>query len=69
MMSQKIRQYFTLTCKTPIPKLLFLIISSIFFLNYGSHKARPTHILYQCAKLVKIERHLTSVLTCATLNM
>ena len=28
MTSQKIRQYLTLTCKTPIPKLLSLIISS-----------------------------------------
>ena len=28
MTSQKIRQYLTLTCKTPIPKLLFLIKSS-----------------------------------------
>ena len=27
MTSQKIRQYLTLTCKTPIPKLLFLIKS------------------------------------------
>ena len=30
---------------------------------------RPTHILYQCANLVTIGRHLTSFLTCATFNM
>ena len=29
MTSQKIRQYLTLTCKTPIPKLLILIKLSI----------------------------------------
>ena len=37
MTSQKIRQYLTLTCKTPIPKLLFLIKSSYKFKKYGSH--------------------------------
>ena len=33
----------TLTYKTPIPKLLFLIKSSII-------QPRPTHIPYQCAQ-------------------
>ena len=50
MTSQKNSQYLTLTCKTPIPKLLFLILSSKKSKRYGSNTARPTHIPYQCAK-------------------
>ena len=70
MTSQKIRQYLTLTCKTPIPKLLFLIKSS----------TKIFKIWYSCSlillilsiivpNLVTIGRHLTSFLTCATFNM
>ena len=51
MASQKIRQYMTLTCKTPIPNLI--TINKIVNKNL-KHMAviqsRPTHILYQCAK-------------------
>ena len=39
MTSQKIRQYLTLTCKTPIPKLLILLKLSIKSKKYGSHTA------------------------------
>ena len=46
MTSQKIRQYLTLTCKTPIPKLLILIKLSIQILkNMAVIQPRPTHIL------------------------
>ena len=51
MTSQKIRQYLTLTCKTPIPKLLILIKLSIkIYKNMAVMQPRPTHILYQCVK-------------------
>ena len=51
MTTQKIRQYLTLTCKTPIPKLLFLIKSSNKIgKNMVVMQPRPTHILYQCVK-------------------
>ena len=47
----KIRQYMTLTCKTPIPKLLFLIKSSTNSQkNMAFIQPRPTHIPYECAK-------------------
>ena len=36
-----------------MPKLLFVIKWSKKSLKYDSHKPRPTHILYQCAKHVK----------------
>ena len=45
MTSQKIGQYFTLACKTPMPKLLFLIKSK----KLAVVQPRPTHIPYQCA--------------------
>ena len=48
MTSQKIRQYLTLTCKTPIPKLL--ILKKMPITNMAVTQPRPTHILYQCAK-------------------
>ena len=47
MTSRKIRQYLTLTCKTPIPKL---ITHKIVNKNMAVIQSRPTHILYQCAK-------------------
>ena len=51
MTSQKIRQYLTLTCKTPIPKLLILIkIVNANLKSMAVIQPRPTHILYQCAK-------------------
>ena len=50
MTSQRIPQYLTLTCKTPIPKLLFLIKSSTNLKNMAVIQPRPTHIPYQCAK-------------------
>ena len=60
-------QYLALTCKTPIPKLLFLIKSSNKNLkNMAVILSRPTHILYQCAKFGDDR---TPILTCATSNM
>ena len=51
MTSQKIHQYLTLTCKTPIPKLLILIkIVNKNLKHMAVIQPRPTHILYQCAK-------------------
>ena len=61
MTSQKIRQYLTLTCITRIPRLLFLIKSSIkiyknlvvrqLVSTYTSSMIwHPTSIIYQCAK-------------------
>ena len=51
MTSQKIRQYLTLTCKTPIPKLLNSHeIVNTNLKNTAVIQSRPTHILYQCAK-------------------
>ena len=47
MTLQTIHQYLTLTCKTPIPKLLFL--KKIVQENLAVILPRPTHILYQCA--------------------
>ena len=47
MTSQKILQYLTLTCKTPIPKLLILNKN---LKNMAVIQPRPTHILDQCAK-------------------
>ena len=51
MTSQTIRQYFTLTCKTPIPKLIFsLKIVTKNIPNMAVIQPRPTHIPYQRAK-------------------
>ena len=48
----KIVNIWRLTCKTPIPKLLFLIkTSKKIKKNMAVIQPRPTHILYQCAKL------------------
>ena len=65
MTPQTIRQYLTLTCKTPIPKLLFLIKSS------KNLKNMAVILIFSMSvpNLVTIERHLTSFLTCATFNM
>ena len=49
MTSQKIRQYLTSTCKTPVPKLLILIVNKNLK-HMAVIQPRPTHILYQCAK-------------------
>ena len=70
MTSQKIRQYLTLTCKTPIPKLLFLIKSSTKILKIWYSCSLILLILYIIVlNLVTIGRHLTSFLTCATFDM
>ena len=51
MTSQKIYQYLTLTCKTPIPKITnsHKIVNKNLK-NMAVIQPRPTHILYQCAK-------------------
>ena len=67
MTSQKIRQYLTLACNSPIPKLLFLIILSKKNLkNMAALQPRPTHILYQCAKFG--DDRTSSFVTCATFD-
>ena len=48
MTSHKIRQYLTVTCKTPIQKLLFLIKSSKNLKNMAVIQPRPTRTIYQC---------------------
>ena len=70
MTSQKIRQYLTLTCKTPIPKLLIIIKSSIKILKIWQSYS-PVLLIFSISvpNLVTIGRHLTSFLTCATFNM
>ena len=51
MTSQNICQYLTLTCKTPIPKLLISHkIVNKNLKNMAVIQPRPTHIIYQCAK-------------------
>ena len=47
---KKIRQYLTLTCKTPIPRLPFFKNRQNDLKNMAVIQPRPTHILYQCAK-------------------
>ena len=70
MTSLKIRQYLTFNMQTPIPKLLFLKKSSKKIKKYMAViQPRPTHILYQCANLVTIGRHLTSFVMCAKFNI
>ena len=70
MTSKKIRQYLTLTCKTPIPKLLFLIkLSKKNRQNMVVMQPHPTHILYQCAKFGDDRTSFNVILTCDTFNM
>ena len=70
MTSQNIRQYLTLTCKTPIPKLLILIILSIKIQKIWQSYS-PVLLIFSISvpNLVTIGRHLTSILTCAKFNM
>ena len=70
MTSQKIRQYLTLTCKTPIPKLLSLIISSTKIYKLWQSYS-PVLLIFRISvpNLVTIGRYLTSFLTCVTFNM
>ena len=70
MTSQKIRQYLTLTCKTPILKLLILIKLSIKILKLWQSYS-PFLFIFSISvpNLVTIGGHLTSFLTCATFNM
>ena len=51
MTSPKIRQYLTLTCKTPIQKITnsHKIVNENLK-NMAVIQPRPTHIIYQCAK-------------------
>ena len=44
MTSHKIRQYLTFNMKNSYTAV------NIAHEKYGSHKPRPTHIIYQCAK-------------------
>ena len=68
MTSQKIRQYLNLTCKTHIPKLLFLIKYANLKKKWQSYSP-VLLVLYICVpNLVSIGCHLTSYLTCATFN-
>ena len=71
MTSQKIHQYLTLTCKTPIPKLLILIKWSIKNIKNMAQSYSPVLLIFSISvpNLVTIGRHLTSFLTCATFNM
>ena len=52
MTSQKIRQYLTLTCKTPIYTKMTnshkIVNKNLKYM--AVIQPRPTHILYQCAK-------------------
>ena len=70
MTSQKIRQYLTLTCKTPIPKLQSLIISSTEILKLWQSYS-PVLLIFRISvpNLVTIGRYITSYLTCVTFNM
>ena len=63
MTSQKIRQYLTLTCKTPIPKLLILIKLSIKISKIWQSYSHVLLILsISVPNLVTIGRHVTSFL-------
>ena len=70
MTSQKIRQYLTLTCKIPIPKLLIIIKLSIQILKIWQSYS-PVLLIFSIGvpNLMTIGRHSTSFLTCATFNM
>ena len=48
MTSQKIRQYLTLTCKTPITNSHKIVNKNLK--NMAVIQPRPTHILDQCTK-------------------
>ena len=49
MTLQKIRQYLTLTCKTPMPKLLFLVKSSTKLFKQGNQRWQiPRPATCQC---------------------
>ena len=60
MTSQKIRQYLTLTCKTPIPRLLILIKLSIKIQKIWQSNS-PVLLIFSISvpNLVTIGRHLT----------
>ena len=70
MKSQKIRQYLTLTCRTPIPNLLFIIKSLTNIVKIGQSYS-PVLLIFPISvpNLVTIGHCLTSFLTCVTFNM
>ena len=70
MTSQKYVNIWRLTCKTPIPKLLFLIKSFTKIWKIWQLYSLVLLILHNSVpSLVTIGRYLTSFLTCMTFNM